>query len=271
MPFRGCHHPSSSGLNKNPQVKSFIMELLSKLTENNLDKLASLEESLGYSFKDPSLLQLALIHRSFAFEKNSNGDNDNEILEFLGDAVLDLVVGYALFVHYNEMREGELTKLRAMLVNESHLAEMAERISLGKYILLGKGEEASSGSRKPSILSSAYEAVVGAIFDDGGYEAARLFAEKHFIPVLEDQRAKMHLADAKSRLQELTQERYNEAPVYVLEKEEGPDHLKTFTVAAKFRGMVLAYGKAGNKKEAEQKSAAEALLKFDEFEIPSSS
>lgn len=245
------------------------MELLSSLTEKNLAELAVLEGSLGYSFRDPALLQLALIHRSFAFERSSSGDNDNERLEFLGDAVLDLAVGYALFVHYGEMREGELTRLRAMLVNESHLAEMADRISLGKYILLGKGEEASSGSSKPSILSSAYEAVVGAIFHDGGYEAARLFAEKHFIPVLEVQRAKMHLADAKSRLQELTQERYNEAPEYVLENEEGPDHRKIFTVAVQFRGLVLAYGRAGNKKEAEQKSAAEALAKFDEFEIPS--
>ena len=269
-----CSKPESAmrtGSGRNLQETSFIMELLSNLTEKNLDKLGVLEDSLGYSFSDPGLLQLALIHRSFAFENDGRRDNDNERLEFLGDAVLDLAVGYALFVHYGEMREGELTRLRSMLVNESHLAEMAEKISLGKYILLGKGEEASSGSRKPSILSSAYEAVVGAIFHDGGYEAAKLFTEKHFFPILEGQRAKMHLADAKSRLQELTQERYNEAPVYVLEKEEGPDHQKTFTVAVQFRGRVLAHGKAGNKKEAEQKSAAEALVKFDEFDIPSNS
>ena len=247
------------------------MELLSSLTNKYLDELNELEGLLGYSFKEPALLLLALIHRSFAFENDASCDNDNERLEFLGDAVLDLVVGYALFEHSTEMREGEMTRLRAMLVNESHLAEMAEKIHLGKYILLGKGEEASSGSSKPSILSSTYEAVVGAIFHDGGYEAARLFVEKHFIPVLDAQRARMHLADAKSRLQELTQERYNEAPVYVLEREEGPDHRKTFTVAVQFRGLVLARGKAGNKKEAEQKSAAEALVRFDEFEIPSRS
>ena len=244
------------------------MELLSTLIKKNRQQLAELEESIGYSFRNIALLQLALIHRSFAFENDGGEDNDNERLEFLGDAVLDLAVGYGLFDNYRQMREGDLTKLRAMLVNESHLAAMAEKISLGQFIRLGKGEEASSGSGKPSILSSAYEAVVGAIFQDGGYEAARIFVGKHFQPVLEAQRAKMHLADAKSRLQELTQERYNEAPVYVLDQEEGPDHRKTFTVSVRFRGLVLASGQALSKKEAEQKSAAEALLRFDDFNIP---
>lgn len=244
------------------------MELLSSLIEKNIESLGELEKVIGYSFTDVSLLQLALIHRSFSFEHDRRQDSDNERLEFLGDAVLDLAVGHALFERYPDMREGQLTKLRAMLVNESHLAEMALKIGLGNYICLGKGEDASNGRRKPSILSCSYEAVVGAIFHDGGYGAAADFVKYHFGPCLGVQKDNMHLADAKSSLQELTQEKYNEAPVYVLESADGPDHRKIFTVAVCFRGKVLAHGKATSKKEAEQRAAAEALAGFSELVIP---
>ena len=178
------------------------MEGLNSLIDINKEQLKELEEILGYSFKDISLLLQSLVHRSYAFENDGSQRNDNERLEFMGDAVLDLVVGYALFTNYPDMREGDLTRLRAMLVNESHLAEMAEKISTGRFIFLGKGEDSTDGRSKPSILSNAYEAVVGAIFQDGGYGAAAAFVERHFVPVLDGQRAKMHLADAKSRLQE---------------------------------------------------------------------
>ncbi|MEN8136508.1 MAG: ribonuclease III [Thermodesulfobacteriota bacterium] len=247
------------------------MELLSSLIDSNKDLLNELEKDLGYGFRDLGLLQLALIHRSFSFEHDGRQDSDNERLEFLGDAVLDLAIGHALFERYTAMREGQLTKLRAMLVNEGHLAEMAEKMSLGRYLCLGRGEDSSSGRSKPSILSCAYEAVVGAIFNDGGYGAAADFVGRHFVPCLLDaQKDKMHLADAKSSLQELTQEKYNEAPVYVIENAEGPDHRKIFTVSVRFRGEVLAYGKATSKKEAEQQAAAEALVKFAELDIPPS-
>ena len=246
------------------------MELLSSLIDNNKDQLNELEENLGYSFRDLGLLQLALIHRSFSFEHDGRQDTDNERLEFLGDAVLDLTIGHALFERYSAMREGQLTKLRAMLVNEGHLAEMAEKISLGRYLCLGKGEDASNGRSKPSILSCTYEAVVGAIFHEGGYGAAADFVSRHFVSCLDAQKDRMHLADAKSSLQELTQEKYNEAPLYVLENAEGPDHRKIFTVSVRFRGKVLAYGKATSKKEAEQQAAAEALRKFAELDIPPS-
>jgi len=244
------------------------MELLSSLINMNKIQLYELEKQLGYSFREIGLLQLALIHRSFSFEHDSHQDTDNERLEYLGDAVLDLAVGHALFEGYPKMREGQLTKLRAMLVNEGHLAEMAEKIALGRYLCLGKGESASGGCSKPSILSCAYEAVVGAIFLDGGYVAAAEFVSQHFGPHLDTHKNKMHLSDAKSSLQELTQEKYNEAPVYVMEKADGPDHNKTFTVSVSFRNKVLAYGKATSKKEAEQKAAATALLKFSELDIP---
>jgi len=244
------------------------MKNLSTLIDSNRDQLKELEELLGYQFNDLSLLQQSLIHRSYAFEHAGRRENDNERLEFLGDAVLDLAVGYALFTSYPDIREGDLTRLRAMLVNESHLAEMAGKISIGRFLLLGKGEDSTDGRSKPSILSSAYEAVVGAIFHDGGYGAVAAFVERHFVPCLDGQRAKMHLADAKSRLQELTQERYNQAPSYAIEAEEGPDHRKIFTVSVRFRDIVLSHGTATSKKEAEQLAAAEALLKIDELDIP---
>ena len=241
-----------------------MAEKLSSLIDSNRDRLAELEELLGYSFNEIGLLLQSLIHRSYAFEYDGRQESDNERLEFLGDAVLDLTIGYALFVNYPEMREGDLTRLRAMLVNESHLAEMAGKVSLGRFLFLGKGEDSTDGRRKPSILSCAYEAVVGAIFHDGGYLAVAAFVERHFVSCLDEQRAKMHLADAKSRLQELTQERYNQAPSYILEDEEGPDHRKIFMVSVRFRDRVLGHGRATSKKEAEQQAAAEALLKIDD-------
>lgn len=244
------------------------MEILSVLTASNRPQLQKLEKALGYRFKDINLLQLALIHRSFAFENDGRPGTDNERLEYLGDAVLDLTVGHLLFGRYLTMREGELTKLRAMLVNEGYLAGMAEKIGLGQYLCLGKGEDASAGRSKPSILSCAYEAMVGAIFHDGGYSAVAEFVRLNFGPGLDGQKAKLHMADAKSALQELTQEKYNEAPVYVVEKAAGPDHRKIFTVSVRFRGEVLAHGEASSKKEAEQQAAAAALRKFAESAVP---
>jgi len=245
------------------------MDELRKLTENNQEPLTRLEEKLGHVFRDRTLLQLALVHRSFAFEQARQPSRDNERLEFLGDAVLDLVVGHALMVRYPEMDEGEMTRIRAMLVCASHLAEMATALGLGEFLLLGRGEEASQGRLKPSITSSAYEAVIGALFEDGGYVAAADFVNRHFQPVLECQRQRLLLADAKSRLQEILQERYSEAPTYVLDHAEGPDHQKTFTVSVCFRGLVLAQGQALNKKEAEQIAAGAALPRLVELGLVS--
>lgn len=245
------------------------MEALNELTEKNRENLERLEEKLGHKFHDRTLLQLALVHRSFAFEQARQPSRDNERLEFLGDAVLDLVVGYALMVRYPEMHEGEMTRLRALLVRESHLAEMAAVLGLGEFLLLGRGEEASRGRAKPSIISSGYEAVVGALFQDGGYAVAAAFIERHFLPGLDSHRQRLLQADAKSRLQEILQDSYSEAPTYLLDSAEGPDHQKTFTVSVCFRGLVLARGQASSKKEAEQAAAAEALLKLPEFGLVS--
>lgn len=231
---------------------------IDSLVRINKEELSKLEKIIGYRFTDLRLLQTALVHSSHAFEQ-AQGGNDNEKLEFLGDAVLDLVIGHILLHRYKKLREGELTRLRSSLVNEQHLAKMARAIDLGSYLALGKGEESSHGRSKPSILSCAYEAVVGAIFEDGGYQAAHEFIENFFLLDIESKKEELLVADAKSRLQEVLQEKYNEAPTYRIEGEEGPSHQKLFTVSVCFRGQELGCGQAGSKKEAEQRAAAAAL------------
>ena len=229
------------------------------LVQGNKELLSELEQILGYRFTDLRLLQKALVHSSFAFEQSQAGKN-NETLEFLGDAVLDLVIGHILYKKYALMREGELTRLRAALVNETHLAEMARQIELGRFLFLGKGEDASHGRNKSSILSCAFEAVMGAVFEDAGYETVRALVTRLFVPAIEGKKEEMLIADAKSRLQELLQEQHNEGPTYRLDKEDGPSHQKQFTISVLFRDEVLGTGEARSKKEAEQRAAAAALV-----------
>jgi len=231
---------------------------LDQLIQSNKGSLDAFERILGYHFADQRLLQKALIHSSYAFEQTRVGQN-NETLEFLGDAVLDLTVGYILYQRYPEMREGELTKLRAALVNESHLAMMARDIKLGTFLCLGKGEDASDGRKKSSILSCAYEAVVGALFEDSDYSTVTEFVGRFFIPAIAGKKEELLLGDAKSRLQELLQEKYNQAPTYHLDREDGPSHQKVFFISVRFHEKVLGTGEAGSKKEAEQRAAAAAL------------
>ncbi len=231
---------------------------IDSLVRANKEQLSEFEKIMNYRFTDLRLLQRALVHSSFAFEQ-AQAENNNETLEFLGDAVLDLVIGHLLFYRYPKMREGELTRLRAGLVNETHLALMARQLDLGRYLSLGKGEEASHGRDKASILSSALEAVIGAIFEDGGYEVVAEIVTNLFLPAIEDKKEEMLIADSKSRLQEALQEKFNEGPSYRLEREEGPSHQKTFTISVLFREEVLGTGEAGSKKEAEQRAASAAL------------
>lgn len=220
--------------------------------------LEKLEQAINFSFRDRSLLLRALTHSSFAFEQGIAGQ-DNETLEFLGDAVLDLAIGAMLFERFPEMHEGDLTRMRSVLVNETGLAGRATAIGLGDFLLLGKGEDASDGRRKSSILSCAYEALIGAIFHDSGYDTVLPLVENHFTHLLAGSHNAVIAADAKSHLQEILQEKFNQAPSYTIIAENGPDHAKVFTVAVVFRKTTLGRGTATNKKEAEQRAAAEAL------------
>lgn len=234
---------------------------LCPLLQSHQESLLSLEERIGYRFKDPALLARALVHSSFAFEHPAVGQH-NETLEFLGDSVLDLTLGSILIARFPELREGKLTRIRAALVNEGCLADMARQIRLGDHLLLGRGEESSGGRDKPSILSCAYEALLGAIHLDGGYGIALDFVRRWFAGHLETQREELLQNDAKSALQELLQELHNEGPVYTLCGEEGPAHARLFTVCATFRGVELGRGQASSKKEAEQKAARAALVQL---------
>ncbi len=231
---------------------------LAALIQDNEEGLQELQERIGYHFRDLQLLQLSLVHSSFAFERLDDGRH-NETQEFLGDAVLDLTVGFILFTRFPEMREGKLTRIRSALVNEYGLADRAREIDLGKHLLLGKGENASSGRDKSSILSCAFEALIGALFLDGGYDQALAFVRRFFEPHIDAHQEQLVSSDAKSSLQELLQERFNEGPEYVLIEEEGPAHARIFSVAVNFQNEELGSGKASSKKEAEQQAARTAL------------
>ncbi|HFC47100.1 MAG TPA: ribonuclease III [Dissulfuribacter thermophilus] len=224
--------------------------------------IKELEETLGYTFNNPQLLECALTHRSFAAE-HSDISEDNERLEFLGDAVLELVMTRLLFDLYgNTYSEGDLTRMRAFLVNEAQLAKQAEGIGLGHYIRLGKGEERSGGRRKKSILADTFEAVMGAIYLDGGLEPCFSFVKRLFNQVLSEITDHFLIEDYKSALQELTQARFHVVPTYRVERISGPDHNRTFEVAIILDGKVLARGEGSSKKKAEQDAAKEALKKL---------
>lgn len=224
-----------------------------------LDGSSELEQILGYGFAAPELLRRALIHKSHRNENPSVGD-DNERLEFLGDAVLSLVAGHRLMDLRPDASEGDLTRMRAAVVNEGALAQVAERLGLGDRLLLGRGEEQTGGRRKPSLLADACEAVVGAVYLDGGFAAAQAFCERHFGEAMcQTAETLAREADAKTRLQEWTQAKNGEAPSYQLVAQEGPDHALTFEVSLAVDGREVARARGRSKKEAEQRAAQAAL------------
>jgi len=221
---------------------------------NNIEKL---EEEIGYRFNDRKLIMQALSHSSYANEKKRPGGS-NERLEFLGDSVLSIVVSEYLYTHLTSVAEGDLTKLRASLVCEKSLHVFAQQINLGDYLLLGKGEENTGGRERPSILADAFEAVIAAVYLDGGMEAAR----KHilrFMPQDIEHRKTPVFRDFKTVLQEVVQMNPEEKVEYVLIGAEGPDHNKRFVVEVCLNDQVIGRGKGRSKKEAEQLAAKEAL------------
>ncbi len=215
-----------------------------------------LESRIGYSFKNKELLRQALTHSSYANERKKAGVRDYERLEFLGDAVLELVSSDFLYHKNPDMPEGKLTKKRASLVCEPALAECARDIELQKYILLGKGEEQTGGRDRDSIISDVMEAVIGAIYLDGGLEAARRHIFSH---VLEDLKEGVPFKDSKTILQEIIQARGYDDFGYRLAGEKGPDHDKTFMAEAILNGEVIGKGEGRSKKAAEQMAAKEAI------------
>lgn len=238
------------------------MSLTHQLIEGHQEQLTALQSRISYSFSKLPLLFNALCHRSFTTEGINHSLADNETLEFLGDAVLDLSISALLISMFPTMNEGELSKLRAALVNEPHLAKVAKDLELNTCLFLGKGEQKSGGSQKSSILSSTYEALLGAIFLDAGYPPTNDLIIKHFQKRIIPMQKSVGQADSKSLLQELIQQKHNVTPVYALENSEGPDHDKSFTVSVSFQGQTLATASAKNKKAAEQKAAQKALSLF---------
>lgn len=224
-----------------------------------MTSLSAIEEVLGYRFRNPGLGEEALCHRSFVHESaTSPGLKDNERLEFLGDAVLNLAVGRLLMDRFPQAPEGDLSRLRAGLVNERQLARIARRLELGAAIKLGRGEQISGGREKDSILAGALEALLAAVFLDGGFEAAFAILERTFGPLLEELEPEAAGGDCKSRLQELAQARPGALPQYTILREEGPDHAKTFRVRLKVLGIETE-GVGRSKKAAEQDAACRAL------------
>ena len=223
---------------------------------------SELESVLGYRFKDRALLEQALRHASWCNEQTGARLEDNERFEFLGDAVLDLVVGHRLMSRYPQLREGELSVTRAQVVSETGLSEVAAQLGIGQWIMLGKGEERSGGRAKPSILADAFEALLAAVYLDGGFEAVqgmviRLLA--HRIETVEFK----GFYDFKTRLQELAQARLKATPTYHVVQELGPDHDKRFVVAVSFGTDEWARAVGKSKKEAEQMAAAEAHFRLE--------
>lgn len=224
--------------------------------------MSELEKKLGYTFRDPELLALALTHSSWSNERGLGHKGCNERLEFLGDSILGFVVAEALFQTYGDKPEGEMTRLRAELVCEASLVESAAPLDLGEHLRLSKGEAMGGGHQRPSMIADAFEAVLAAIYLDGGEEAARAFLGRTILPKIRKAAAAKH--DYKTLLQEAVQSVGIAAPTYRMAGESGPDHRKVFTAQVIYGGEVAGEGSGFSKKEAEQAAAQAAYERFRE-------
>jgi len=221
--------------------------------------LQELQKRLGITFHDVSLLEEALTHSSFVNESPSSGQADNQRLEFLGDAILDFIVGEWLFLRYPDAHEGDLTSIRAYVVRTESLAELARELGLGAYLRLGRGEEASGGRERPANLCAAFEALVGAIYLDQGIRTVRSWLHHLLESHAQEIDAHRETKDAKSLLQEYTQGKLHVTPSYRIIREEGPDHAKVFTAQAIVGQEIWGEGTGTSKQAAEQAAAAAAL------------
>ncbi|MDP2359240.1 MAG: ribonuclease III [bacterium] len=239
------------------------MKLLSWLTRGRPVQGASgLETAIGYTFRQPELLHLALTHRSHSGQQTGPRVASNERLEFLGDAVLDLCVSHHLFLKYPEKKEGELTKLKSIIVSGPFLVRLAGEIGLGRHLLLSESEDRTGGRQRPSILEDAFEALLGAIYLDGGLPAAEDFIRRQVLEGLDLTQASRDNRNYKSLLLELSQSHGGGNPVYKVVEEVGPDHSKFFVVEVLVDDQPLGRGTGASKKKAEQAAAREGLEQF---------
>lgn len=216
------------------------------------------EENLRYSFNNKKLLENALTHSSYANEVR-NGVTSNERLEFLGDSVLSIIVSSYIYENFKKMPEGELTRLRSSLVCEKTLCGFSRELNLGEFLLLGKGERKNGGADRDSILADAFEAILAAIYLDGGMVPARRFVMRFILPVLESYDVRADFKDYKTLLQEIVQRNPEESVSYILTDESGPDHDKQFTVEVRLNSNTIGKGTGKSKKDAEEMAAKQAL------------
>ncbi|MEK9154780.1 MAG: ribonuclease III [Patescibacteria group bacterium] len=225
--------------------------------------LSVLEKKISVQFKNINLLKEALTHRSYLNENSAWGLSNNERLEFLGDAILELIVTEELFNLYPKSTEGELTSIRAALVNYQMLSEAAKNIDLNEFILLSRGESKDMGKARDVILANAFEALLGAIYLDGGYKSAEAFIKNHLIKYLAKIIEEKLYKDPKSLLQEIAQEKFKVTPTYLVISESGLDHAKIFNIGVYFSDKLIAEGEGSSKQEAEVEAARKALENKD--------
>jgi len=236
-----------------------------RISYRRKEKLEEIQKKINYFFKDIELLNISLTHSSYSNENKMRANENNERLEFLGDAIIGLVVSEYLYNRFKEFPEGEMTKKRAAIVCESSLAFAARKINLGDYILLGKGEEATGGRNRDSILADAFEALAGAIFIDGGLNSTRNYLLGMFEEEVIYAISKGNLfIDYKTELQEVLQKKGKPKIEYNVEKEVGPDHNKKFYMNVIVENKIIGSGMGRNKKEAEQMAAKQALIRIGE-------
>ena len=242
------------------------MEETRSIPEDRIADLNNLAEILSYTFSDLSLLDNALTHRSFANENQDSHYKDNERLEFLGDAVLELCITDILMKDFPDDTEGQLSKLRASVVNEQPLAELAKQFHVGDFLLLGKGEECSGGRTKSSILENTVEAIIASVYLDGGYEKTLSFINDLFQPLIKKWAKVPFYHDYKTSLQEQSQGRFKIIPKYQLVSEYGPDHDKMFQIQVSIADITSTTGLGKSKKEAEQEAAKKALEELEKID-----
>jgi ribonuclease III len=230
---------------------------------NSNDCLEALQQRIGYRFRDNALLQLAMIHKSYANEQQLEQHCGNERLEFLGDAVIELVISHILMDQSQGSSEGHLSKMRASIVNTDSLSAISRSYALNDCLQLSRGEEENHGREKKSILANAYEALAAAVYLDGGYEAVFSIINDHFKPLIDEAVRQGYSRDYKSRLQELVQKLFNATPIYEIISEQGPDHVKTFEAQVIINDQRYGTGHGGNKKTAEQQAARQALKQLE--------